>query len=151
MGTITQLKDLLGRLEKAEGPDREIDALIDCVVLDEGWIMHDKLPVGYTMKSTGNANKDRQLAKAPYITSKRGPSKYYTASLDTTIALVEKVLPEWWIQLDGPSPETQVYTCDMYHPESNPYLRCISAESKTWPLAVLTAMTKALIAEGETG
>jgi len=83
------LRELIARLEKLEGPSREVDCTIaltlDGFEIDErgGYAYRD--PDG-NLNMSGNA-KDMLVPR-------------YTASLDGAIALCERVLPGWSINLE---------------------------------------------------
>jgi hypothetical protein len=76
---------LVERLEKATGPDREIDGLI--VLTFYGWTFQK-------MKGDSCPYWREQNAEW-YQRKKDGPPKV-TASLDAALALVERVLPGWF-------------------------------------------------------
>lgn len=74
MTDLTALKELLERVEKAEGPDRELDEETIAAIggkqkRGDWWIGHS------------------------YIGRVAPP---YTSSIDACVALIEKVLPDWW-------------------------------------------------------
>ena len=79
---MTDLTDLIARVEKLEGPDREVDDLIAVRVA------RMKPTTTYGHEVLGN------LREAP------NRSPLYTASLDAALALVERVLPGWGGMVD---------------------------------------------------
>ena len=82
---MTALADLIARVEKAEGPDREIDAAI-CLALES-----DRFGQWRAARPKGlMLSIEDDLAR---FASKRG---HLTASLDAAVALVERRLPELW-------------------------------------------------------
>lgn len=137
---LNQLHSLLERLEKANGPDREIDAeilvVLGILVKNEGRGYRRIGPDG-TIK-TGWYVDLLDYWKWPTSVFEVEP---LTASLDASVALVEKVLPGW---------DWQVGTCD-----SEQYVGHIVEEfgmaALIWEygpnpaLALLTAMVKALL------
>ena len=68
---MTDLRALLERVQKAQGPDRELD-----IALDE--LVFVTLPHG--------SGVEKVLANTPY----------YTHSIDASVGLVSKLLPDWW-------------------------------------------------------
>lgn len=66
------MRDLIGKLEKLDGPSREVDRIIHAVTTPP---LRGELRFGYV--------------------------PIYTASLDAAIALVERVLPGWSFMLDN--------------------------------------------------
>ena len=74
----------------------------------------------------------------------------YTSSLDTTIALVERVLPGWAREVsfwDGLA-RASLWECDREGWHGSKSIK-ETATSKTEPLALLTALFRALIAQME--
>lgn len=67
---------------------------------------------------------------------------HYTASLDAALALVERVLPGWWISVET---KRSVY---VELTEDGGELHTSYGTGSTRSLALLVAMLKALIAKG---
>ena len=89
---MTDLKALLERVEKAEGPDRKLDILI--------WEHMDADPKLYR-RVVGKPRYSEWESKAGGRWHDFYPSlnvSHYTASLDASLALVERALPGWGIQ-----------------------------------------------------
>ena len=107
---------LIERLEKLDGPSREVDALIWCVEAPE---MVDILP---------HWSEEQQEEIVPR----------FTGSLDEAVELVERMMPGWWWQISaggGDSPLGFVGQPDCTaeaHQGSNP------------AIALLLALLKAL-------
>lgn len=82
-----KLRELLERCEKASGPDRELDGSIATAI------------GGFSLEKRGKDRKewfypdDGRVRREFYGVF---PLPRYTASLDASIALVERVLPGWW-------------------------------------------------------
>lgn len=79
---------LIDRLSKLDGPDREVDALIECEACDEYSFGHrlgknKGSVIAYFNRSNGDIGHGTYKAPA------------YTASVDAAIALAERVLPGW--------------------------------------------------------
>ncbi len=88
---MTELKALIERVERATGPDREIDARVWCAVQ------------GYEFSAMKN---EHSFKYAPYRDALRASllwghqlvkGEHYTSSLDAVIALIEQQMPgaEW--------------------------------------------------------
>lgn len=121
---MTDLTDLLARVEQAEGPDRELDkALWYKLVFDPALADPDEL---HWLKFVGQ--------KQPW----------FTASLDASLALVERVLPGWtWDIGCDDSADGRYYTAILWAPD----YKSDSGEqfSKNRSLSVLIALLKVLI------
>lgn len=83
------MRDLIERLEKADGPDRELDAKLARHLAGD--------PVDHWFRLFGDWFTDRTI-----------PS--YTSSIDAAVALVERVLPgaEWEVTNTGRRPGATV-------------------------------------------
>lgn len=79
------LKELLERVEKAEGPDRELDVLIAQAIAKPTTMLN-----GLTFDGAVAAYPNDLAGIA-----QNWPVPTYTASLDAALALVERVLPGW--------------------------------------------------------
>lgn len=113
---VERLRGLIERLEKLEGPDREVDAMIWC--LDHGFRFirisddNDYSPAyrdvepGPQYKAGGHSKTGSGYLifydPSPSVHPHRrhhyqlmGNWTSYTASLDAVVALVERVLPGW--------------------------------------------------------
>lgn len=143
-----QLHEILERLEKAEGPDREIDAwLIFALDLEQRYIAGGKEPIPRDIKWDGVEfslydENGKHGFWGPHVVPE------FTASLDAAVALVEKMLPEWWWRVNGGSPATKgrLRTACVAPIGTHDTINEIGM---TAPLALLAAMAKALIAETE--
>ncbi len=87
MPDIGAMKELLGRVEGATGADWWIDGEIYIALFvpheQAGRIDHDRGVAGWWPKD------------GPYESSIR--TAPYTSSIDACVALIEKVLPGWWV------------------------------------------------------
>lgn len=127
-----KLEALLERVEKATGPDRELDAMAF-----QGFDPH--FPEGAMQMHAGFIDP-ANFATGPY-TSVKAPA--YTASIDAALALVERVLPEHdWI---------------LQHTNGGLTIACQLGPNKdrlgwgeTPALAILAALLTALIAQEAT-
>lgn len=134
---MTDLTALRQRLEAATGPDREIDSAI------LQWEL-DSLSDAERMRRAEAAWAERGTPQQG-----KGPPLNYTASLDAAIALVERVLPKWWLEsmsdeisamLDN-KPKFLGCAVDLAS-----YRRDAQGIAATRPLAVLSALFAALTA-----
>lgn len=83
------LRGLIERLEKLEGPDREVEAEIDVALFGGETVWKT---ANYTMESYP-ASRRPSATHIGGFANEHVPS--YTASLDAAVALVERVLPGW--------------------------------------------------------
>lgn len=155
---MSELKSLLERVEKATGPDRELDAALGSVFRvppnpnPPHWII-DNFPVwrgrqdGRIEVVHENGDGGVHWRAAPY-----------TASLDAALALVEEMLPGWfWRAGYVPSPQW-IGGINFYcwaHVSRTTASHCDRDDEATgWahtvPLAILLALLRALISKGET-
>ena len=95
---MSDLSGLIARVEKAAGPDREIDAKISTVLLPDQWRARKRgesfgvgSGVGYAVFIGDGAPS-------------YNPTPSYTSSLDAVVALVERELPGYPFEL-GRSPK----------------------------------------------
>ena len=83
--------ELIAALEKADGPDRELDALIWLLVNYPDWRKHKDW-----RKTNGWAEESRPSSMVSYYTADglggSGSANHYTASIDAALTLV----PEGW-------------------------------------------------------
>ncbi|MBS7697836.1 MULTISPECIES: hypothetical protein [unclassified Chelatococcus] len=128
-------RSVLADLEKAGGADIWLDRAVS-IALDQPW----DWSVDWRGWGYDEAGKSIEQEKAfPY-----------TSSLDAAIALVERVLPGWAreVSLWGNLARASLWECDRegwHGSKSNK----VTATSKTEPLALLTALFRALIAQME--
>lgn len=127
------LKALVERVEAATGPDRELDAQLWC--LGEG--------VKFShLSSQSEAIIFFRLGKNGTCREDGWPR--YTASLDSSLALCERVLPGWKWSIQHNDAEVEDGPCF--------YARVGARRNGAWPgktpaLALLAAMLKALVAQ----
>lgn len=120
---MTDLTELLGKVERAVGPDRELDLAIAL------W-RHPELAEWPRSAQGGWHSPEWGLISAP---------EHYTSSLDAALALAERVLPTllgWKLE------RTDTCWARLYFPE-----RADSGIAATVPLALVAATLKALIAQ----
>lgn len=136
--SVQDLTALLARVEAAEGPDREIDALLE-VLAQEKSERPDATSV--------SANDDGSVTTYSHgQKAGRYASHDFTASLDAALALCSRVLPGWELELTSEHRDDAVIWRVML---GDP-LRGMDGESSTPALALLAAMLKALIAQAST-
>lgn len=141
---MTDLKGLLERVEKAEGPDREIDAEI--------WLA---LVPGTTRKQWSYIHK--ASGKECFVDETRDATHAlinvpsYTASIDAAVALVEKLLPGWRLMVTTPG-GAYLMSSDFEPAEEEwgePKGFTCAADAKSPALALIAALLRALIAQQE--
>jgi hypothetical protein len=141
---MISLPDLLARVEAAEGPDRELDCRIACAV-DPG------LKGEWQVVKPPFYDPERYFSGQPgmdwigYDLLNNAP--VYTASLDATLALVERVLPGcWYIIGKGKLKASEpLYGAQLLFGDSE-----VLGEGESdanLPLALLCALLKVLIAK----
>lgn len=117
---MTTLETLLERVKSATGPDRELDALI-AHTLGQRFIEGDdeeNIPLGLPM---------------------------FTASIDSALALVERVLPGWeWLK-KSPSVITLYRPLTEHEDAAKAWAKHFDGKGATIPLAILAACLSALI------
>ena len=122
-----KLRELLERCEAATGPDRELD-------------LHISRSLGLLGHAAGLPDEAFLAAWLPACRFGR-----YTASLDASIALVERMLPGWdWLvslsELGG-----REFCAVVEHWDGDEYV----SHRPTAPLAILSALLRALISQAE--
>lgn len=153
--TKEQLQSLLERVEKATGPDRELDALILCATL---------APEGSKVEQSQFSGawviyKPMEWGKEPFKAWETpAPWRRWaidgmglSASIDAALALVERVMPGWSIEMV----RTRYCTVEMWKADEegffnsgrDPIVR--RTEGATPPLAILSALLKALISQSK--
>ena len=138
---MSNLQELLERVEKAEGGDRAIDTALELLLLSA------------TTKEFPGADPRSGLvlildAKERWVTC---DADECTASIDATVALVEKMLPGCWVDLCGPRKYLHIPT-----PSPNHWRGMINAWNAqrdvvgwgaTPALALIAALLSAMIAQ----
>jgi hypothetical protein len=91
------LRDLIGRVEKASGADRELDARLDFAMnrVPIYWGRGDDF--GLSTPEYVDAWTDAEWCEAGRTLSSTHP--HFTADLNAVIALIERKLPGWSVQL----------------------------------------------------
>jgi hypothetical protein len=150
---MADLNELLERVEKAMGPDRELDGEIAAALRDG-----DKLP-DWAKNWAGEWRPTIQGSVVLMQNSgEPGPhfsSSKYTASIDAALALVERKLPGWHWSVSNPFISPPTYHACVANPEDNGAIEPWNIEHETHegagangPLAILVALLAALIGKG---
>lgn len=132
------LEELLERLEKAEGPDRELDADL--------WWHFDRRSAGmnYHHASFGKPVPlpDKRPATGLGGAAIKQNAPAFTGSLDAAVAFKERVLPGWYETITSGTLPTGGYSVQL-----TPHyaLWGPATKHKTRALALCTAVVKALI------
>ena len=152
-----ELKDVIERLEKADGPDREIDSYIYYDIL--GYCRHANRTYSGAQSDTGfdcddcGASSWGELGKFGQRLYDAPPN--YTASVDAAIALTERMLPGWarsvskWHKGDATCVLTECHEEKDGLWWHNSHDLVMEAGHKTEQLAILLALFKALLAKEE--
>lgn len=122
----TDLKGMLERVEAASGPDRDLDQEIATVLFDVEWRRANMYFRGVR----------RGTKEVLYNSVHRVPE--FTANLQATMTLVERVLPGWNCSAVKLTPEP----CEGYVWEPG-HVGNIQGKSATPALALLAALLKA--------
>ncbi len=136
---MSDLTSLLERVEKAEEPDSALDIAIACALLD-----------ARKHKAWSAANSQRPKGAPPLADDVfwMRHARHYTSSIDAALALVEEKLPGAEYQIS-----TLYGIADVELPLNYAQSECIGRarrEDGDVPLAVLSALLRALIAQKET-
>jgi hypothetical protein len=111
---MVEVKGLLERVAKATGPDRDID----CALWGH-----------FVRKSTLH-----HPSEAPHVAPE------FTANIDAAFALVQKVLPGWWMAVWNGEDGEWAAALDRREPRTTIYAECHS----TGPIAIIAALLTAL-------
>jgi hypothetical protein len=125
---------LLARLRAAAGPDRKLDLEVARV---GGWygIVQEKTGV-WRGFAPGEPRRTRRYVPG------------FTADLDAALALVERVLPGWFVGIQqnyiGNPPRVQPWSVTLDHYQGAVHRQVEGNDAPTAPLAVLIALLSAL-------
>lgn len=139
--TRSELEGLLERVEKAEGPDRELDALIEVATFKT-------ISTDDDLIYAKPVHRDDNCAKGTFWRKSRSGASLHTApeytdSIDGAVALVERCLPGWiWDASSTGTAWVQSPGGDHFSGQIKPYKP---------PLAILSALLRALLAQEERG
>jgi hypothetical protein len=142
---MSDLAELLARVEAATGPDRELDAQIVCAA--NGWTFERFSTPTDRPRMTGCFIYVR--SNGVRVWSQAEDNACVTASLDRALALVERVRPGWWREFtehDNGGPRRWLVT--LTAPRGTPGVG--EAEASTPALALLAALLKSLLASPAT-
>lgn len=145
-GAGSALPDLLARVKASERPSEELDALILCALAAPpgAFVAQSKINGAWCTYTASNRLWEKSSRPGGWY---RRDGWALTASLDAALALVERVLPGWLVSVNDLPPLNPAGSA----------VACLRADAKaddvlgygnTRPLALLTAMLKALIATG---
>jgi hypothetical protein len=153
---LTTLRDLKERVGKATGPDRELDGALEVQVRR------------FEAYAAGLNDETRAKWKHNVGTVFDGNTGYsaalHSASIDASLALVERVLPGWVWHVGGCQSDFLSETCMPFWAElsgpvsykvveagigAEPTFDVSSAPGQTAPLAIVSSALSALIAKEE--
>jgi hypothetical protein len=150
---MTNLTSLVEKLEKAEGPDTELDARIWAHFAGVKYTGHNKpygdvhgrTQVEFTVppKRTSIVTNDGSFAKGPYR-----HAEPVTSSIDAAVSLAARVLPGWCMDADllAPPPLPTKFIVRAYH--QNGQWSAVRAECVSAPLAICLVTLRALQQKG---
>lgn len=159
------LSELLERVEKASGPDRELDAEL-CLALGDfpqiqvswtGGPFRSDLDGGWRLRPQSKGYVEHPLWIDSWGRPIGAQAKPYTASVDAALALVERVLPGWGVVITKPldgGGYAEVFSREglSFDPNGDKnvslgeWLEQGKPQRETPALALLAAMLRALIA-----
>lgn len=145
---MTDLQSLIERVEKATGPDREVDARLCATLRAFSESEHYKLVVTRPPSSFSDWMVDCVLAPSGKVRSIVPPE--YTASIDAALSLVSRALPGWGIEVS--MSDRQMWRAQVWrwfsetNDERGQWLPCYS---RTPALAIILALLRAKAAETE--
>lgn len=127
--------ELAERVGKAHGPDRELDALLEVQArrLEAYAVgLNDETRAQWRASPDGMVSDQDAIYHAPR----------FTASIDAALGLVERLLPEWHVEIYGASSKTAAVKIE-------PLLRrdggaAWSPNDLSPPLAIISALLAAL-------
>ena len=151
MTDLTALPALLARVEAATGPDRELDAAIMAT-----FYTLEKRHIGCTCW-TGCCPRGRHLdtvwidpATDKWVST---AAHGFTSSLDATVALVEKMRPDWFFTVSNFSsviderPWADIASRKCINEETGYDTQDYLGRGNTPPLALLAALLRSMIEE----
>ncbi|MAZ17867.1 MAG: hypothetical protein CL535_16250 [Ahrensia sp.] len=143
---MTDYSDIIDRLEKADGPSRELDSRVWVAANPDDLIIENDQHHGQGTVQFSGGGFARDRFKL---------CEMYTASLDAAIALTEKLLPEHGrmhskgrLAIDEPLYGVKLYEHELCVGE-DPH-EIAEAEHDSEPIAILIALFRALQAHGRT-
>jgi len=144
-----ELAGLIERVEKATGPDREIDVLLRAILVDhrevferDTWVLGRNRRPPHDECVLGRIDPGRVARNfSPAYHKPEQPA--YTASIDAALALVERLLPGiFWVIGQGKTNSVEkLFGCQLLFGTEE---IIGSGESDHAPLAILLALLKAL-------
>ena len=150
---MSDVKALIERVEAASGPDRDLDIAIERALLPDSKFIGlcDADPEKYEI-TYGEGEHYWSVSINAGGFSANWPLPKRTASLDASIALVERVTPDWWIEGLGEKRTPIKLVHDVHEPTGKWFARLQhweggrlkEAEATTLPLAVLLALLRAI-------
>lgn len=142
---MTDLTPLIQRVEAASGADRELDALIQAALRVQSPSLTAKWLEGWAGPWAAGGDRVFLILED----GRRGPnfiSMPLSASVDSALFLMERVLPGWDYCLSRGSGEPPMAALAPRHQVAE-----VEASAATLPLAILSALLRALQAQQEGG
>lgn len=138
---MTDLSGLLERVSGAEGKDLHLDAMIEVEARRQ-----EAYRVG--LDDSSRAYWNATIDGLVYDTSTSYPAPRYTASIDASLALVERCLPDTVRPGFQQNPDRSWSAAILrVQPDDD---ECPVADAKTAPLAILAALLSALSLKEQT-
>jgi len=130
--------EIIERLEKAEGASLELEGRVWCAVNGYEFVQWDG--AGCVYRDPGSPAWDSGIKHADARTVRP-----FTASLDSTIALVERTLPGWLISICQHA--NKMWQADLVPPGGNLSGNICASGLTTAPIALLCCLFRALEAK----
>lgn len=126
---MTDLSELLERVKAATGPDRDLDAAIGKAL-------------GAEFKARNVHRRGHYIGGKPVLLRVAEDYPRFTASVDATLALVERCLPGWRYDIHSPRFGTPFEGVLMDGDSAS--RRIVVGHAPTAPLAILSALLQAI-------
>lgn len=133
---MSDLRGLIERVEKATGPDREIDGDLHEMAYGEWLRKHGYVSQG----ETGYFSPTPPVQGAGHV---RAP-EHYTDSVDAALALVEKMRPGWRLSLGGSGDAWQALIHENIVPHKSADFGESGSQTRPLPLAIILALLRSL-------
>jgi len=145
MSSLTELRE---KVERASGADRELDLLIGLTI--DGWQLGELVggfPRGtFSPVLGGTLVKDSSGDVNVAVPGGMYPAP--TESIDAALALVERKLPNAWVNLDGCG---RAWTCILTPTDDKPQTTSGDIPLVAAPTAILACLLRALESQEQAG
>jgi len=140
-----ELDTLIDRVRGLDGPDREVDALVDATLRIGGKGMREKAPWAWKNFPVWHPSKQRGMCEVAHSDGTGGlcwSSHPFTSSIDAVVALIERELPEGCWRVDDDCNNERTYAVATVGTHRAAEVDAVYGE--TAPLALLLAFLTAM-------